>query len=111
MLAGSDCVGAAWEVPGPSLHHEFDELARAGVPPLRILQMTSRDAAEFLGTTSTMGTVDVGKHADLVLLDANPLDAAANLHQVSAVVRAGRLYSTPDLTRLKDRVRTTNPAT
>ena len=111
MLAGSDSVGAAWEVPGPSLHREFDELARAGVPPLRILQMTTRDAAEFLGTTSTMGTVDVGKHADLVLLDANPVATAANLHQISAVIRAGRHYSSADLTRLKDRVRTTNPAT
>jgi imidazolonepropionase-like amidohydrolase len=111
MLAGSDSVGAAWEVPGPSLHHEFDELARAGVPPLRILQMTTRDAAEFLGTTSTMGTVDVGKNADLVLLDANPVAAAANLHQISAVIRAGRHYAPADLARLKDRVRTTNPAT
>jgi imidazolonepropionase-like amidohydrolase len=111
MLAGSDSVGAAWEVPGPSLHREFDELARAGVPPLRILQMTTVDAAEFLGTTSTMGTVDVGKNADLVLLDANPVAAAANLHQISAVIRRGRHYSSADLTRLKDRVRTTNPAT
>ena len=111
MLAGSDSVGAAWEVPGPSLHREFDELARAGVPPLRILQMTTHDAAEFLGTTSTMGTVDVGKNADLVLLDANPVEAAAHLHQVSGVVRRGRHYSAADLAALKDRVRTTNPAT
>ena len=111
MLAGSDSVGAAWEVPGPSLHREFDELARAGVPPLRILQMTTVDAAEFLGTTSTMGTVDVGKNADLVLLDANPVAAAANLHQISAVIRSGRHYSTADLARLKDRVRSVNPAT
>jgi len=111
MLAGSDSVGAAWEVPGPSLHREFDELARAGVPPLRILQMTTRDAAEFLGATATMGTVDVGKHADLVLLDANPIADVASLHQISAVIRAGRHYSTADLTHLKDRVRTTNPAT
>ena len=111
MLAGSDSVGAAWAVPGPSLHREFDELARAGVPPLRILQMTTHDAAEFLGTTSTTGAVGVGKSADLVLLDANPVDAAANLHRVSAVVHRGRHYSSADLARLKDRVRTTHPAT
>ena len=111
MLAGSDSVGAAWEVPGPSLHREFDELARAGVPPLRILQMTTRDAAEFLGATSTLGAVDVGKNADLVLLDANPVADAANLHRISAVIRSGRHYSSADLTRLKDRVRSTNPAT
>ena len=81
------------------------------MPPLRILQTTTRDAAVFLYATATMGTVDVGKNADLVLLDANPLDAAANLHQVSAMVRCGRHYSAADLARLKDRVRTAHPAT
>jgi imidazolonepropionase-like amidohydrolase len=111
MLAGSDAVGAAWEVPGPSLHREFDELARAGLPALRILQMTTRDAAEFLGASSTMGSVEVGKNADLVLLGANPVDDAANLHRVSAVVRGGRHYSTADLEYLKDRVRSAHPAT
>ena len=70
MLAGSDSGGAAWEVPGIALHQEFDELAKAGLPPLRILQMTTWDAADFLGATDVMGTVDAGKHADLVLLDA-----------------------------------------
>ncbi len=57
MLAGSDTVGAAWVVLGFSLHREFHELARAGLSPLRILQMTTLDAAEFLGTTATMGIV------------------------------------------------------
>jgi imidazolonepropionase-like amidohydrolase len=111
MLAGSDAVGAAWEVPGPSLHREFDELARAGLPALRILQMTTRDAAEFLGASSTMGSVEVGKNADLVLLGANPADDAASLHRVSAVIRGGRHYSTADLDDLKDRVRSAHPAT
>jgi imidazolonepropionase-like amidohydrolase len=111
MLAGSDAVGAAWEVPGPSLHREFDELARAGLPALRILQMTTRDAAEFLGASSTMGSVEVGKQADLVLLGANPVDDAASLHRVSAVVRGGRHYSPADLDDLKDRVRSAHPAT
>jgi imidazolonepropionase-like amidohydrolase len=111
MLAGSDAVGAAWEVPGPALHREFDELARAGVPALRILQMTTRDAADFLGASSTMGTVEVGKNADLVLLDADPVDDAASLHQVAAVVRNGRHYASADLAALKDRVRSAHPAT
>jgi Amidohydrolase family len=110
MLAGSDAVGAAWEVPGPSLHREFDELARAGLPPLRILQMATSDAAEFLGATDTLGSVDVGKQADLVLLDGNPAAATAALHQVSAVIRDGRHYGPADLARLKDRVRSDHPA-
>jgi hypothetical protein len=104
MLAGSDSGGAAWEVPGIALHQEFDELAQAGLPPLRILQMTTWDAAEFLGATSVMGTVDVGKHADLVLLDANPVESAGHLHHIAGVVRGGRYYGPADLDAIKDRI-------
>lgn len=104
MLAGSDSGGAAWEVPGIALHQEFDELARAGLPPLRILQMTTWDAAEFLGATEVMGTVDVGKHADLVLLDANPVESADHLHRIAGVVRGGRYYGPADLDAIKDNV-------
>lgn len=72
--------------------------------------MSIRDAAEFLGTSATMGTVDIGKNADLVLLNANPVNDAAALHQVEAVIRNGRHYSTSDLAGLKDRVRSAHPA-
>ncbi|MEU0227267.1 amidohydrolase family protein [Streptomyces sp. NPDC006284] len=102
MLAGSDCSGAVWVVPGRSLHKEFDELERAGVPPLRVLQMATVRAAEFLGSTATMGTVAPGKKADLVLLDADPLESVGNLHRIAGVVRAGRHYSAADLTKLKE---------
>jgi imidazolonepropionase-like amidohydrolase len=88
MLAGSD-QGGAWLVPGFALHQEFDELSAAGLSPLRILQMTTINAAEFLGRLDTMGTVEVGKDADLVILDADPIADAANLHRISGVVRRG----------------------
>ncbi|WP_433062312.1 amidohydrolase family protein [Dactylosporangium sp. CS-033363] len=101
MLAGSDACGAVWQIAGHSLHQEFDELALAGLSPLRILQMTTIDAAEFLGRSSTAGTVEAGKNADLVLLDADPLADAEHLHRISGVVRAGRLHSPADL---RDRV-------
>jgi hypothetical protein len=103
MLAGSDSGGAAWEVPGLALHQEFDELARAGLSPLRILQMTTWNAAEFLGATDVMGSVAAGKHADLVLLDANPVESAEHLHRVSGVVRGGRYLGPADLTALKEK--------
>ena len=111
MLAGSDAVGAAWEVPGPvtaprvrrarpgrrpRAPHPADDHPRRGRVPRRQL---------------AMGTVDVGKNADLVLLDANPVDDAASLHQVAAVIRNGRHYATADLAALKDRVRSAHPAT
>lgn len=103
MLAGSDCSGAAWVVPGRSLHREFDELASAGVSALRVLQMATLRAAEFLGSTATMGTVEPGKNADLVLLEADPVESVQNLHRVAGVVRAGRHYPAADLTALKER--------
>ncbi|MDI1365398.1 MAG: amidohydrolase family protein [bacterium] len=101
MMAGTDGGGV---VPGQSLHQEFDELAKAGLSPLKILQMTTLNGAQFLGRTATMGSVEVGKTADLVLLDANPVATVHNLHGISGVVRAGRYYSRADLDRLKQRV-------
>ena len=89
MLAGSDAGGSGWEVPGFALHEEFDELAKAGLSPLRILQMTTSDAARFLGRTKTMGRVAPGIVADLVLLDADPTADVRNLHRIAGVVRAG----------------------
>lgn len=103
MLAGSD-YGGGWLVPGFSLHQEFDELQKAGLAPLTILQMTTLNGATFLGRTATMGSVEAGKDANLVLLDANPLADTQNLHNIHAVVRAGRYYSPADLESLKRKV-------
>jgi imidazolonepropionase-like amidohydrolase len=108
MLTGTDAVGAAWVVPGFSLHREFAELAAAGLSPLRILQMTTRDPAEFFGTTSTMGSVEVGKKADLVVLDADPMDGVANLSRIHAVIHGGRPYSSADLAGIKSRIASVN---
>ena len=92
MMTGTD-FGGQWLVAGFSLHQEIDLLAQAGLSPLKILQMTTLNGAKFLGRESTMGTVDVGKDANLVLLDANPIASARNLHRIAAVVRAGTYYS------------------
>ncbi|WP_168196600.1 amidohydrolase family protein [Bdellovibrio sp. ZAP7] len=101
MMTGTD-VGGMWVVPGVSLHQEFDLLAKAGLSPLKVLQMTTLNGAEFLGKRSTMGTVEVGKDANLVLLDANPVVSVANLHKINGVVRDGKYYSEPMLKSLKD---------
>jgi len=104
LAAGTDATGAGWIIAGFALHQEFDELASAGLSPLRILQMTTLNAAQMLGATDTMGTVEAGKLANLVILDANPNDSVTNLHEVSGVVRAGRYYSRSDLDALKQGV-------
>lgn len=93
MLAGTDAGGAQWIVPGASLHREIDLLEQAGLSPLRILQMTTSNAATFLGRERSMGGVEAGQNADLVLLDRDPTQSAQALHAVHAVVRAGRHHS------------------
>lgn len=103
MLTGSDESGA-WAVAGFSLHAEFDELAQAGLSPLRILQMSTSDAARFLGRTATMGRVAPGADADLVILDGDPTTDVANLHRVAGVVRAGFYHDRAALDRLLARI-------
>ena len=103
MLTGSD-LGGGFVIAGFGLHHEFDLLEEAGLAPLEVLQMTTRDAATFLGRASTMGRVAVGHDANLVLLDANPLASVQNLHRVAGVMRAGTYYAAPALASMKQHV-------
>lgn len=104
MLTGSD-FGGGWIVPGFSLHREFDLLARAGVQPLRILQMSTLGPAIFLHREQAIGTVEPGKAADLVLLAGDPTASAANLHRIVGVVRAGRYLDRAALDRIRARAR------
>jgi hypothetical protein len=102
MMTGSD-QGGVWVIPGFGLHQEFDLLAKAGLPPLEVLQMTTLNGAEFLGRESSMGSVAEGKDANLVLLKANPIVSIQNLHGISGVVRGGSYYNAYALDALKRR--------
>ena len=104
ILAGTDATGGVWLIPGPSLHHEFDELATAGLSPLHVLQSTTSSAAEFLGTTATHGTVEAGKAADLVILNADPVESVDALHAINGVVIGGQYRSAASLDAVKARV-------
>ncbi|NML43901.1 amidohydrolase family protein [Ramlibacter sp. G-1-2-2] len=99
MMTGSD-LGGAWVVPGFALHDEFRLLAAAGLTPLQVLQMTTWNPAEYLGRQATMGSVEPGRQADLVLLDANPLADVANLDRIAAVVLRGKVLQRPELQRM-----------
>ncbi len=96
MMTGTDSAGGAI-VAGFSLHQEFALLAQAGFSPLKILQMTTLNPAKFYDREATMGSVEVGRDADLVLLDANPIESSLNLDRIHAVVRNGVFYSREDL--------------
>jgi imidazolonepropionase-like amidohydrolase len=102
MMAGTDAGGAGhWEISGIALHQEFDLLHQVGLKPLTILQMTTINGAKFLHREDHMGSVAVGKDANLVLLDANPVASSANLHRIDAVVRSGNFYAKDALEKLK----------
>jgi len=97
LLAGTDTAAGVYVIPGFSLHQELELFVKAGLTPLEALQTATLNPAKFLGRTRDMGTVEEGKLADLVLLDANPLDDIRNTQKISAVVLAGRYLSRSDL--------------
>jgi len=102
MMLGTEGGGQA---PGQSIHQEFDELAKTGLSPLKIVQMTTVNPAKFLGRSATMGSIEVGKNADIVLVEGNPVESVQNLHRISGVVRAGFYYSQADLDALRARTK------
>jgi imidazolonepropionase-like amidohydrolase len=99
FLAGTDELNP-YCFPGFSLHDELALLVRAGFSPLEALQSATINPALYLGKEKTLGTIEVGKDADLVLLDANPLDDIHNTTKIRAVVANGRLYDHGALDRI-----------
>jgi imidazolonepropionase-like amidohydrolase len=91
ILAGSDVLNP-YCFPGFSLHDELEWLVKAGLTPMAALQAATRNPALFLGQPEA-GTIEPGKLADLVLLDADPLEDIRNTRRIATVVANGRLYS------------------
>ena len=94
LLLGSDAP-QVFNVPGFSLHQELAFLVAAGLTPFEALQTGTTAVAEFLGTNT--GVITVGRDADLVLLDANPLQDIDNSRRVHGVVVRGAWHSAADL--------------
>jgi imidazolonepropionase-like amidohydrolase len=90
VLAGTDAP-LRNSPPGFGLHAELGFLVRAGLSPFEALRAATLDAARFLGAQDSLGTVEVGKLADLVLLDADPLAEIGNTRRIRAVLAGGRL--------------------
>jgi imidazolonepropionase-like amidohydrolase len=97
FMAGTDTAAGIDIFPGFSLHQELALFVKAGLTPMEALQTATLNPAKFLGRTADMGTVEKGKLADLVLLDANPLDDIDNTRKIQAVVLAGRYFSRSQL--------------
>jgi imidazolonepropionase-like amidohydrolase len=92
-------------IPGISLHLELQRFVAAGFTPLQALQTATLNPAIFLGKRSDYGTVEGGKVADLVLLQANPLENIANTRSITGVVADGRYLSAQDLEQLRAKLK------
>jgi imidazolonepropionase-like amidohydrolase len=89
ILAGTDT--SLVRPPGFMLQDELALLAAAGLPPLEVLRTATLNAAKFLKRDTDLGSIAAGKFADLVLLDADPLDNIHNTRRIRAVVVGGKL--------------------
>ncbi len=102
LLAGSDGPDP-FVIPAFSLYDELELLVKSGLTPLQALQDATLNPAKFLRKEQAYGTVESGHVADLVLLDANPLDDIRNTRHIAGVVLGGKFFSRADLDkRLSD---------
>lgn len=100
ILAGTDASDETNVFPGFSLHDELTLLVEAGLEPLEAIQAATSSPASFLGHADSLGTIEVGKLADLVLLNADPLVDIRNTQRIAAVVFDGELLDRNDLDAL-----------
>lgn len=96
FLLGSDAP-QWWNVPGFSVHRELQAIVAAGLTPYEALRTGTANVAAHFGTSASAGTVALGKRADLVLLDANPLDEISNSAKIAGVMLNGRWLSKAEI--------------
>jgi imidazolonepropionase-like amidohydrolase len=107
FLAGTDTPPGVYIFPGFSLHEELERFVAAGFTPLEALQTATLNPAIFLHVDKDLGTIERDKIADLVLLEANPLEDIRNTQKIAAVVFNGHYISHNDLEKILQKVETT----
>ena len=107
IVAGSD-AGDIYSLAGFSIHDELALLVDAGLSTREALRAATTAPAEYLAATDSLGTIAVGKVADLVLLDDNPLVDIRNTRKIRAVIRDGRLHDRAELDRILEQIADTS---
>ena len=92
IIAGTDGPGIGSLLPGFGLHRELELLVASGLRPWQALRAATLTAAEALGKDDRLGTLEPGKLADMVVLDADPLEEIQNLHKIHLVVQGGKTF-------------------
>lgn len=104
MLAGTD-TPIGFLTPGLSLHEEFLVLVEAGLSPQEALKTATINPARYFKLESELGSIKEGQWADLVMLDANPLEDIRNTLRIIAVVKQGKVFGESELNVIKERLR------
>jgi imidazolonepropionase-like amidohydrolase len=99
VLVGSDRA----TVPGFYIHIEMESFVLAGFTPLEVLELSTRRAALALGVAQDLGTLEPGKLADIVLLNANPLKDIKNTQSIWRVIKGGWVFDPEELQPRTDR--------
>ena len=99
VMTGTDAP-LTFVYPGFTLHHELELFVESGLSPFNALKAATVTPAKFLKIEDEVGTIAVGKRADLVLLDANPLENITNTRKISGVFANGRWLSKSDLDKM-----------
>ena len=97
LIAGTDAGSIPLLVPGFALHEELAELRAIGISNYDVLKMATINAALAMGKENDIGTIEVNKRADLLLLDSNPLNDIRNLGKQAGVMVRGVWLSKSDL--------------
>jgi hypothetical protein len=103
IMAGTD-LAAANVFPGSSLHEDLAFLVQAGLTPMQALQAATKNPAEFLGKLQAQGTIEPEKTADLILLDANPLEDIHNTQKIRAIFLKGKFLDRNALDAMLNRL-------
>ena len=89
--AGGVIVLGSDQSSGPASHRELELMVAGGISPLQAIRIATLNAAIFLGKERDLGSIEPGKLADLVLLDADPLENISNTQRILRVIKGGRL--------------------
>ncbi|HWZ50642.1 MAG TPA: amidohydrolase family protein [Granulicella sp.] len=105
FIAGTDTPAGVDLLPGVSLHLELRRFVAAGFTPLEALQTATLNPAKFFNKLDDYGTIQRGRIADMILLQANPLDNIANTRSLTGVITDGRYLSPQDLDQLRSKLK------
>jgi imidazolonepropionase-like amidohydrolase len=97
LLAGSDPTGDGGTLAGYADQKEIELLVRGGFTPSEAVHIATANGAEFLGQGARIGTIAVGKQADLVIIDGDPSTQISDIRKVEVVFRKGIGYSSEKL--------------